>query len=495
MGVNNKYTKKRYIRHKCNSKRKCNSKNRRNSKSKKNTRRNYTKKYKIKKFRGGVSPILTRASSKRGLPPPPSIEEEEDPSSKKERKPKKIKVEFESTMPSLLPMSTSDSSSGSMSKSSSSSPLLNRFKQTLCNTYPCDNSIKTCQKYDDKNFVLVDYELDSIPKDIDLFKIKVFDESKTSFQDFNKINDNKIHNFILFWNDVTKKYVLVTSEYNAIEFGSKHAMIVQRLTGRIPATFFISGEIHKNGTNITFHDTSSQYHFEDIANIKPRTNSYKSTMMKWFVDEYIKKKGWDRGSSGLTEHQLNEIKEAMIIETTLTDVSNISNYDKVKRLLTTEGEVKRLLSNYDTEKNSSLKNKIIKRDGKKNNITKTMLDKVIKIFETKTKEELYEISPAGTLYESYKKEITSIMVEAFKKIFKSSIINISFVPSFRDYGVQKNIEVIRSELCKVKDENGNNKYDFDLYKYDSTDKDKKIDNKDGKICKPPNITDSKWCPT
>jgi len=328
-----------------------------------------------------------------------------------------------------------------MSKSSSSSALLNRFKQTLCNTYPCDNSIKTCQKYDDNHFVLVDYELDSIPDDIDLFKIKVFDESKTSFQDFNKINDKKIHNFILFWNDDTKKYVLVTSEYNAIEFGSKHAMIVQRLTGKIPATFFISGEIHKNGTNITFHDTSSQYHFEDIANINSRTNSYKSTMMKRVVDKYINDKKWN--SSGLTEPQLNEIKEKLIEKNSFTQltkdkINTTNNYEELKRLLT-------------------------------------------------------RISPSGELYLSYKTEITGIMIKAFKNIFKSSKFNISFVPSFRDYGVQKNIEVIRNELCKVKDKNGNNKYDFDLYNYNSTDKDKKIDNKDGKICKPPNIADSKWC--
>ena len=49
---------------------------------------------------------------------------------------------------------------------------------------------------------------------------------------------NGVYNFILYWDDDLKKYLLSIAYFNANEFGTKHLMLNTRLNGIVPNEFF-----------------------------------------------------------------------------------------------------------------------------------------------------------------------------------------------------------------------------------------------------------------
>jgi hypothetical protein len=68
----------------------------------------------------------------------------------------------------------------------------------------------------------------------------IFKETDADKNNLDYITDG-IHNFILFWDKDNSKYELVTSYFNAIEFGSKHSMIACRTEGLTAYKFLLSG--------------------------------------------------------------------------------------------------------------------------------------------------------------------------------------------------------------------------------------------------------------
>ena len=336
---------------------------------------------------------------------------------RKTKKPQKI-----SNSPSRTRKNTS-SSSGSSSIDISSSPQrvwksLKPKDQTLCNKVLPKNQVElvnTCLKYEHKDkdndndlYLKYKYGLKDITEESS--PILIFNEKDNA--DFSLIADG-IHNFMLFWDDTKNKYTLVTAYFNAIEFGNKHNVISLRTVGQTPDTFIISGEIKKEKDNNTFnfHDTSSQFFMDNPCNIK-------NQMPVIYLFELVDKKGFD--VDNITPNELGELKSDILLNNTF-DFGNAKKINEAKSF-------------------SSLVD-ILNTRGR-----------VLKNQEDKLK-----------IYDKYIAFITSIMTDAFNRIFNTSPrLNAEYVDAFskEDYTKynQNNIDTIIGKLC-----NQGKPLPFDVY--------------------------------
>jgi hypothetical protein len=281
-----------------------------------------------------------------------------------------------------------------------------REHQSLCvKKYPEDlrKLGNECYKYGDKLWIRAQYDMNDVTDE--LAPLHIFNE--TTPNNYNDIQDG-IHNFMLFWDDVAQKYTLVTSYFNAFEFGSKHNIISLRSLDQTPNTFIISGEIKKRGNSIHFHDTSSQY-FRQECNLKRR---------------------------------------APVIY--LYDLINKHNIE-----IDEDGDVSE--DNLDFLKRTILKNNTFKYDF---NVKLREVDSLPEL-----KALLLEFFPIGKLEESdifrdYISLIQTILTDAFKLIFKKDNILVNFVTFFtaEEYNEydQKNVRKMTDILCPA--------LPFDVYK-------------------------------
>lgn len=187
--------------------------------------------------------------------------------------------------------------------------------QALCTKVLPKNQVElvnTCIKYEHKDnelYLKYKYGLKDITEESS--PILIFNEEDNA--DFSLIADG-IHNFMLFWDDTTNKYTLVTAYFNAIEFGNKHNVISLRTVGQTPDTFIISGEIKKEKDNNTFyfHDTSSQFFLDNPCNIKTQ-------MPVIYLFELVDQKGYD--VDNITPEQLEVLKSDILSNNTF-DIGN-----------------------------------------------------------------------------------------------------------------------------------------------------------------------------
>ena len=320
--------------------------------------------------------------------------------------------------------SSSASSSASSSSASSSSrqsvwKSLKPKDQTLCNKVLPKNQVElvnTCLEYEHKGnnlFLKYKYGLKDITQESS--PILIFNEEDKAV--FSSIADG-IHNFMLFWDDTTNNYTLVTAYFNAIEFGNKHNVISLRTVGQTPDTFIISGEIKKEKDNNTFnfHDTSSQFFMDNPCNIK-------NQMPVIYLFELVDKKGFD--VDNITPNELGELKSDILLNNTF-DFGNAKKINEAKSF-------------------SSLVD-ILNTRGR-----------VLKNQEDKLK-----------IYDKYIAFITSIMTEAFNRIFNTlPKLNAEYVDAFskEDYTKynQNNIDTILGKLC-----NQGKPLPFDVYPDDNS---------------------------
>ena len=304
--------------------------------------------------------------------------------------------------------SSSDFSSMDISSSPKSlwKKSLHPKNQKLCKkVFPKnkDELVNTCIKYHHKGtdndlYLKYKYGLKDITEESS--PILIFNEKDEA--DFSLIADG-IHNFMLFWDDTTNKYTLVTAYFNAIEFGNKHNVISLRTVGQTPDTFIISGEIKKEKDNNTFyfHDTSSQFFLDNPCNIKTQ-------MPVIYLFELVDQKGYD--VDNITPEQLEVLKSDILSNNTF----DIGNTKKIN----------------DANSFSELVDILITRG------------RVLKDQPEKLK-----------IYKNYIDFITSIMTDAFNKIFKThhSVLTAKYVVSFskEDYAKhnQTNIDTILGKLC------------------------------------------------
>jgi hypothetical protein len=281
-----------------------------------------------------------------------------------------------------------------------------REHQSLCiKKYPEDlrKLGNECYKYGDKLWIRTQYDMNDVTDE--LAPLNIFNE--TTPNNYAAI-DEGIHNFMLFWDDTSQKYTLVTSYFNAFEFGSKHNIISLRSLDKTPDTFIISGEIKKKGNNIYFHDTSSQY-FKQECNLKRRAPLI-------YIYDFINKHNIEIDEDGdMADYNLNLLKKTILNNNTYTE--------EFKFKLTHEVESFQEL-----------------------------------------KELLLDFFPIGKLDDSdisrdYKNLIQTILTDAFKLIFKKDI-QVEYVPVFKEpeYNEydQKNVRKMTNILCPA--------FPFDVYK-------------------------------
>lgn len=294
-----------------------------------------------------------------------------------------------------------------------------REHQSLCvKKYPEDlrKLGNECYKYGDKLWIRTQYDMNAVTDE--LAPLHIFNE--TTQNNYNAIAEG-IHNFMLFWDDVEQKYTLVTSYFNAFEFGSKHNIISLRSLDQTPDTFIISGEIKKRGNSIHFHDTSSQY-FRQECNLKRRAPVI-------YLYDLINKHNIEIDEDG--------------------DVSD-DNLDFLKRTIL------------------------------KNNTFKFEFNVKLREVESfpELKALLLDFFPIGKLDESdifrdYISLIQTILTDAFKRVFKKDNILVNFVHSFtaEEYNEydQKNVRKMTNILCP--------KVPFDVYKTQVACKDEREEDK------------------
>jgi hypothetical protein len=276
---------------------------------------------------------------------------------------------------------------------------LSRKNQSLCiKKYPEDlrKLGNECYKYDDKLWIRTHYDMNDVTDE--LAPLHIFNEpiNEPNMNNYDAIEDG-IHNFMLFWADAEQKYTLVTSYFNAFEFGSKHNIISLRSIDKTPDTFIISGEIKKKGKSIHFHDTSSQY-FRQECNLKRRAPVI-------YLYDLINKNSIEIDEDG-----------------------DIADFDL--------DFLKRTILNNNTF-NAEFKSKLTYE---------------VNSFED-LKDLLLEYFPLGKLEESdiardYITLIQNILADAFQRIFHPGI-RIDYVTVFKEeeYGEQKNVKKMTERLC------------------------------------------------
>ena len=377
------------------------------------TKKYKTKKYKHKKYIkiGGVTPPLPRtrlaASRMAASKALPEVVPEAGPA----EAPKAAAAPHKSSQPLHTSGQSKKKSSGpSIKVKVSLRPpslwkRLSPNKQSLCKKVPPKNNIvDKCELYNSTSWFHHNYDITKVKQnDSPIITFKEGDD-ETETKDYAELQDG-IYNFILYWDESTDKYMLVTSFFNAIEYGSKHNMIVLRET-KTPDTFIISGEFKKFRKNITFHDVSSQYFLDNPCNIKKQ-------MLITAVYDIIKQKGWS---------QPDAIKNLKYLKDTIIEMNNFS------------------------EKNqTAIKNA-------------KSYDEFIDL--------LSRNSPSGIVGDNYKQLITNLMTDAFERIFgfNSGEINMLYVTKFKEtktmneYGDQKDIKKFMATMCKPE-----HNIKFDLY--------------------------------
>ena len=246
----------------------------------------------------------------------------------------------------------------------------------------------------------------------------IFKETEADKNNLDYISDG-IHNFILFWDGENSKYELVTSYFNAIEFGSKHSMIACRTEGLTAPEFILSGEIKKNENNIVFQNVSSQYFDNEQSLLKRIAFIY----LNEIIDSY--------SSIEVAEENLAEIKRQFI---GAPDKPNF-NHPGVTRI-TMMPTLDQILSEVDNY------------PGK------------------------FYPKPGSVLSVKYIDLITNLMQDAFDKIFPYTEINVSYVAKFtnEEYKEQKNIDNFLEGMCRLE-----RPVEFDVYEDEAT-----CDNKENK---------------
>ncbi len=264
---------------------------------------------------------------------------------------------------------------------------------TLCKKVPARNPIiHKCEEYN-ANWVEIEYDLDKLTQEespIDIYK---------EGSDYDNLA-NGIHNFILYWDEVNDEYILATAYFNAPEYGSKHNMIAKRTQGVTPDTFIISGEIKKDGSNILFHDVSSQYFVDNKCNMSQQ-------MLKIKVYEIMQQKGWAKDE--LTPAQLKELKQTII---------DANNFTK------------------------PTKDEIMKAD----------FEGFIRVLESKTP------GVKGPIYKNYIDLVSDIMRDAFELIFDPAEPITVLYEKFKDYGAQKDMNAFIRDKCSLPQP-----IEFDIY--------------------------------
>lgn len=137
--------------------------------------------------------------------------------------------------------------------------------------------VDNCHEYKD-GWINIEYDISEIKDILDkVSPILTFYEGNLNNYDLLK---NGVYNFILYWDDDLKKYLLSIAYFNAPEFGTKHLMLNTRLNGIVPNEFIFSGEFQKDSTDvIRFHDTSSFF----FSN--PKT--FKKVMIQYYIKNEI----------------------------------------------------------------------------------------------------------------------------------------------------------------------------------------------------------------
>ena len=283
-------------------------------------------------------------------------------------------------------------------------PAHHRAESICVKKFPEKDLGNECYKYDENPgvrkppylWLRTKYDMNQITDEL-TGPILLFNENEP-LNALTGIKDG-IYNFMLFWDDTTQQYSLVLAYFNAFEFGTKHNIINLLTLNKTPDTFIISGEIKKDGANISFHDTSSQYH-KQTCNIKRRS--------------------------------------PLIYMYSLIDKAGI------------EIEADETIKKADLE---YLKERLLK-----NNIF--MADFLREIESVKTfpalKELLLQHFPVGdiadsVIYSDYVDLIRDILADAFKRLFPLEITDVRYVQKFNnsDYQEQKNVVEMTRKLCEA----------------------------------------------
>ncbi len=259
-----------------------------------------------------------------------------------------------------------------------------------------------CSKYNEDIWVNNKYGIDDITDEAS--PLYIFTELKEN--DYDDIAEG-IHNFMLFWDDYTKQYTLVTSYFNAFEFGSKHNIISLRTLDQTPDTFIISGEIKKIGRNIHFHDTSSQFFQDNPCNIKRQ-------MPLIYLYDLIYEKNLDIDT--LTKSELDDLKETLLYTNTFNQVN--------------ENKIRRALNFTDLVDILAVQFPIVEKD-------------------------------RNVIYEKYVDLIQKILTDAFEHLFDLNL-PISYVTKFKDEEYaehdQRDVEKFTNKMCQL-----NTPIPFDVY--------------------------------
>lgn len=269
-----------------------------------------------------------------------------------------------------------------------------------------EDSIDSCESYNEDKVINIKYKLTNVDKES---PVKIFREGENNNYDLLEFG---VHNFILSWDSIKKKYILVTSLFNAFEYGQKHYMMSYRLdypiNKGIPDDFIFSGELKKDETNIIkFHDTSSLYGVDNEMN-------FQNAMARYYLDVLINNKTED------------ELKNPDIIEKLKVDfLNNITEH---------KGRIP------PSFKSSWNKVKTIQE---------------LKEFISNT----YFVFAKGSA--KYYEYLVDILNDALVRIFDVKNIETKF-EEFIDYGEQKNKKKFIDKLCKFYPP-----IEFDIYKDES----------------------------
>ena len=276
----------------------------------------------------------------------------------------------------------------------------------LCKRIPPKNTevlMDSCIKYKNK-WVNAKYGISQVNQENS--PLYIFKESADE-NNSNNISEG-IHNFMLFWDSEHSQYELVTSYFNAIEFGSKHNMIACRTKGLTAPEFVLSGEIKKNDNNIVFQNMSSQY-WDNEHNLLKR-------MPFIYLNEII----GEYSSKEVAEENLAAIKRRFIGALNNPNF-NYQGVDRINKMLNLDqlfSEMRRLPGQFYVRQEY----------------------------------------PQCELYVKYVDIITNLMQDAFDKIFPNAEINVSYKTQFdkTEYKEQINIDNFLEGMCRIP-------FEFDVY--------------------------------
>jgi hypothetical protein len=309
----------------------------------------------------------------------------------------------------------SSSSSRKIKRSSGNSTTWRKLpcnKKSLCSIVPAEgDQYNECEHFDKKKWLKVNYDISQVSDDVsplEFFFESVSEKPQSKYDEKYARLKNGVHNYILYYDELIDRYVLVTSFYNAVEYGSKHNIIVRRAKIRYPYldNFIISGELKKYGFNITFNDESSQYYV---------LNNGKSMKTRLLIDELHSIPNWQTENLEVLKKYIyalnNETTHEGIIIPHHTDLAWVN---KIKKA-TTLAEIEEILLLPYSDPSSQ-----------------------------------------SDLYKEYKARITEVMSDALRSIFKGIKLAVSSVGKFslakkknKDYGEQRNIIEYTKQLCAL----------------------------------------------